>query len=87
VHDPALGELLPTPRARLHPATAKRIGVAGGDEVDVTGPDGVRVDGLTVVLDGHFPEGAIGVLDGLPQAPVNALRGAPSVHVAAKVRA
>jgi anaerobic selenocysteine-containing dehydrogenase len=86
-HDARLGELILPPRARIHPATAARLALLDGDRIDVSGPERTRLDGLTVVLDAHVPEGAVALTDGVAAAPLNALRGAPSVTVAAKRRA
>jgi NADH-quinone oxidoreductase subunit G len=83
-HDVHIRELLTLPTARLHPATAARLGLNAGDGVDLAGPGGARLDGLSVVLDARFPADAIGLVDGIAAAPLNALRGAPSVSIAAR---
>jgi NADH-quinone oxidoreductase subunit G len=83
-HDARLAQLRILPRAVVAPATAAAFGIADGDVIDVAGPEQTRLDGLTVVLDARIPAGAVALLDGLPGAPLNALRGAPSVTIAAK---
>jgi anaerobic selenocysteine-containing dehydrogenase len=83
-HDPHLGELRTPPQATIHPRTAAGMRIAHGDFIDLAGPDGGRVAGLMVVLDENVPEGAALLVDGVPGAPLNGLRGALSVHVVAK---
>jgi anaerobic selenocysteine-containing dehydrogenase len=84
LHDERLAELRTPARATMHPQTAALFGLTGGDEIDVAGPGGVRLDGLTVFTDDGVPAGAVVLVDGIPGAPLNALRGALSVTVAAK---
>ena len=55
-----------------------------GDVIELAGPGGVRLPGLTVAIDEDVPQGAIVLVDGIPEAPVNALRGVPGVTVASK---
>ena len=86
-HDERLETLRVLPRATVHPATAARLDLRDGDAIDLAGPDDTRLSGLFVVLDESMVDGAIGLLDGLPDAPLNALRGAGGVTVAAKRRA
>jgi anaerobic selenocysteine-containing dehydrogenase len=86
-HDARLGDLIAPARARVHPATAAQLNLLDGDVIDVSGPEQTRLDGLTVVLDAHVPEGAVALTDGVASAPLNALGAAPSVTVAAKRRA
>ncbi len=86
-HDERLAQLRNLPRAVVHPATAARFDLTDGDSIDVAGPEQTRLDGLTVVLDERITGGAIALLDGVPDAPLGALRGAPSVTIAAKRRA
>ncbi len=57
------------------------------DVIDVAGPEQTRLDGLTIVVDTRISEGAVALVAGLPAAPVNALRGAVAVTIAAKRRA
>jgi NADH-quinone oxidoreductase subunit G len=85
-HDARLEELRTTPRATLHPQTAAgmTIPLVRGDVIDIAGPGGVKLEGLTVVLDENVPTGAVVLVEGIPSAPLNALRGAPSVTVIAK---
>jgi NADH-quinone oxidoreductase subunit G len=85
-HDARLGELRTPARATIHPKTAGQmtIPLVRGDVIDIGGPGGVRLDGLTVVLDERVPAGAVVLVDGIPEAPLNALRGALSVTVTSK---
>ena len=83
-HDARLGELRTPARATIHPQTAANMQLASGDIIDVGGPDGGKLEGLAVALDEAVPEGAAVLLDGIPAAPLNVLRGALSVHVVAK---
>ena len=85
-HDARMGELRVPATATMHPVTAAGAGVNAGDTIDVSGPGGARLDGLTVMLNESVPAGAVVLVDGLPQAPLNALRGALSVTVADKRR-
>lgn len=80
-HDMRLGELRTPAGATIHPQTAATMQLVAGDVVDVAGPDGGRLEGLTVALDKNVPQGAAVLIDGIPGAPLNALRGALSVHV------
>jgi NADH-quinone oxidoreductase subunit G len=82
-HDLRLAELRTLPTARLHPATAARLGLAAGDAIDLAAPGGARLDGLTVLLDDRFSHDAVGLVAGIPAAPLGALRAATSVAVAA----
>jgi NADH-quinone oxidoreductase subunit G len=77
--DTRIAELRTVPRATLHPETALRLDVAGGDLVTVTAPNGASLRELTAVIDERVPAGAVALLDGLPLAPLNALGGAPVV--------
>jgi NADH-quinone oxidoreductase subunit G len=86
-HDDRLGALRAVARASVHPATAAAFGLLDGDAIDLAGPERTRLDGLTVALDARVPEGAVAIVDGVPGAPANALRGAVAVTVAAKRRA
>jgi NADH-quinone oxidoreductase subunit G len=86
-HDERLAALRITPRATIHPATAAAFDLIAGDVIDVAGPEQTRLDGLTVVVDTRISEGAVALVAGLPTAPVNALRGAVAVTIAAKRRA
>jgi NADH-quinone oxidoreductase subunit G len=85
-HDASAGELRTRPVAILHPATATQMTqpLERGDVIELAGPGGVRLGGLTVVIDEGVPQGAVVLLDGIPEAPVNALRGVPGVTVSAK---
>jgi NADH-quinone oxidoreductase subunit G len=85
-HDERLAHLRTAPTATVHPATAKRLDLLENDEIDIAGPERAQLDGLRVVFDDRVAEGVVHVIDGLPGAPVNALRGAVSVMIAAKRR-
>ena len=85
-HDERLAHLRILPRAVMHPATAARFELTDGDSIDVAGPEQTRLDGLTVILDQRIADGAVALLTGVPDAPLGALRGAPSVTIAAKRR-
>jgi NADH-quinone oxidoreductase subunit G len=82
-HDAQLGELRTPPRATIHPQTAAQMTnpLARGDVINITAPGGLRLDGLTVAFDENVPAGAVVLVDGIPAAPLNALRGAPGVTV------
>jgi NADH-quinone oxidoreductase subunit G len=77
--DARIAELRAEPRATLHPDTALRLDVAGGDLVTVTAPNGRVLRELVAVIDERVPADAVALLDGLPLAPLNALGGAPVV--------
>jgi len=83
-HDATLAGLRIGPQASIHPRTAAAMKLGRGDLIDVAGPDRGRIDGLAVVLDELVPEGAVVLVEGVPSAPLNALRGAVNVHVAGK---
>ena len=83
-NDARLAELRTPARASIHPQSAALLGLCAGDEIDVAGPGAVRLDGLTVVIDAGVPAGAVVLVDGIPEAPLNTLRGALSVTIAAK---
>ena len=70
--DPAIAELRTTPRAKLHPETARALGVGDGVAVNVSA-NGAELRELIVVVDERFPIGAVGLVDGLAIAPLNAL--------------
>jgi anaerobic selenocysteine-containing dehydrogenase len=77
--DSRIAELRTVPRATLHPETALRLGVADGDLVTVSAPNGGTLRELVAVIDERVPDGAVALVDGLPLAPLNALGGAPVV--------
>jgi NADH-quinone oxidoreductase subunit G len=83
-HDAQLGELRTPPSATIHPQTAIAMELLRGDVIDVAAPGGARLDGLTVAYDERIPAGAVVLIDGIPDAPLNVLGGALSVHVVAK---
>jgi NADH-quinone oxidoreductase subunit G len=69
------------PRVTLHPATANALGVGAGEQVALTAPSGATLRGLTVVVSERVPEGAVALVDGIPEAPLNALGDAESVRL------
>ncbi len=83
-HDMRLDHLKTTARATVHPKTGAAFGVVPGDGIDLLGYGNVKLDGLTVAFDERVAEGAIVLVDGIPSAPVNALRGTTRVTIAAK---
>jgi hypothetical protein len=83
-HDVRVDHLRSTARATLNPKTGAAFGVVPGDGIDVLGYGGVTLTGLTVAFDERVPAGAIVLVDGIPSAPVNALRGALRVTISAK---
>jgi NADH-quinone oxidoreductase subunit G len=78
--DPQIAQLRTPPRATLHPATARTLGLADGDVVTVTAGE-AKLRELRVVLDVRVPAGAVALVDGLPLAPLNALGNAPFVKL------
>jgi NADH-quinone oxidoreductase subunit G len=84
VHDPSIDHLRTHARATVHPQTGVAFGVAPGDGIDLLGYGGVTLSGLTIAFDERVPAGAIVLVDGIPAAPVNALRGALRVTISAK---
>jgi NADH-quinone oxidoreductase subunit G len=95
--DTTIAELRTRPRATLHPSTANALGLADGDLVDVTvaasSGSGTPANGgasaaggvlrdLTVVVDERIAENAVGMVEGLVEAPLNALGVNPAVRLA-----
>jgi NADH-quinone oxidoreductase subunit G len=83
-HDVRLAHLRTAARATVHPSTGAAFGVSPGDEIDLLGYGRVTLPGLTVAFDEHVPPGAIVLVDGIPGAPLNALRGTTRVTISAK---
>jgi len=79
--DDRLHELRPHAHATLHPKTAARMNLTGGDVIDLTTPDGTIHD-LVVMLQSHAPLDAAVLLDGLPGSPVTAFARAEWAAVA-----
>jgi len=79
--DAAIGELRARPYARINPATARALGLGEGEPVNVAGANGATLYGLAVRIDEHVAEGAVALLDGLVQAPLNALGLDPAVRL------
>jgi anaerobic selenocysteine-containing dehydrogenase len=79
--DTTIAELHAAPRATIHPATARALALADGDMVDAAGENGQTLRALTVQVDDRVPEGAVGLLDGIVLAPLNALGLVPSVRL------
>jgi NADH-quinone oxidoreductase subunit G len=80
--DPTIAELRARPRATLHPRTGNALGLADGDLVDVgAATGGATLRDLTVAVDERIAENAVGLVDGLVEAPLNALGVNPAVRV------
>jgi NADH-quinone oxidoreductase subunit G len=79
--DPAIAELRTPPHARLHPDTARALGVVEGDRIAVTGANGATLRDLTVRIGVHVPRDAVALVAGLVAAPLNALGPSPSVRL------
>jgi NADH-quinone oxidoreductase subunit G len=79
--DARIAELRAQPRAKLHPDTANALGVAAGDLVSVSAPNGASLRDLPAVVDEKMPAGAVALVDGIPTAPLNALGGASFVRL------
>ena len=71
-YDDRLVELRPVPSATLSPATAAAANVSAGETVDLAVDRHVVHDLLVRVDDGAI-DGAISIVDGLPEAPANDL--------------
>ena len=70
-HDPGLAEMRPSPYAIFNDADAKRLDVAAGDRVALTGAGGtIEVD---VRVGSQAPVGIALVLADMPEAPENLL--------------
>jgi NADH-quinone oxidoreductase subunit G len=80
LHDVTMVELRARPHARISPATAAALGVADGDRVDVESGHGVMRDAV-VRVDPRIADDAVGLLDGVVAAPLNALGVAPAVRL------
>ena len=79
--DAAIAELRTVPRATLHPDTAAALALVDGDVVDATGANGAVLRGLALRVDERVPAGAVALVDGIVQAPLNALGASPSVRL------
>jgi NADH-quinone oxidoreductase subunit G len=72
--DERVAALRVQPRAKLHPQTAATLSLTDGDLVDVTSASGRgALQNVPVVLTERVPAGAVAIVDGLPDAPANAL--------------
>ena len=71
-YDEGLQELRPVPSATLSPATAAAAGISAGETVDLAVDQRVVHDLLIRIDDGAI-DGAIAIVDGLPEAPANDL--------------
>ncbi|HMD02574.1 MAG TPA: hypothetical protein VKG44_06355, partial [Candidatus Baltobacteraceae bacterium] len=76
--DERLHELRARPSATFSPGTAAQAGVAEGDLVDVVAGERIVHDLLVRVDDGAI-DGAISIVDGLPEAPANDMLESESV--------
>jgi predicted molibdopterin-dependent oxidoreductase YjgC len=74
-HTKLLPELAKGGRAFLHPDEARRLGIAGGDAVELTGPAGSLV--LPAAIDDAVPAGSVFVPYAFAEVELNRL-GAPS---------
>jgi NADH-quinone oxidoreductase subunit G len=79
--DATIRELHARPHARINPATARALGLADGEQVNVAGDGGATLYNLVVRIDEHIAEGAVALLDGVVRAPLNALGPAPAVRL------
>jgi NADH-quinone oxidoreductase subunit G len=82
------GALLPRlagePRAWLHPDDGRRLGIAAGDAVELTGPGGRLA--LAAALDDSVPAGSVFVPLGQRGAALNRLGSAPGTGLQVQVR-
>ncbi|MEJ7750066.1 MAG: NADH-quinone oxidoreductase subunit NuoG [Thermoleophilaceae bacterium] len=83
-HSPSLHFLVPTQRAELSPADARKLGVTSGDQVEVTtGDSSVRA---TVALRQAMPAGSVFLVTGTAEHNATALaNGAPRVVQVSKL--
>ncbi|GAC1573735.1 MAG: NADH-quinone oxidoreductase subunit G [Candidatus Elarobacter sp.] len=79
--DPRIEQLRTVPRASIHPDTARALGFAHGEPVNVVAPNGAALRGIAAVVDARVPAGAVALVDGLPLAPLNALGAAAHVKL------
>jgi NADH-quinone oxidoreductase subunit G len=79
--DTAIGELHARPHARINPATARGLGLADGEPVNVTGTNGTTLYDLAVRIDETIADGSVALLDGVVRAPLNVLGPAPAVRL------
>jgi NADH-quinone oxidoreductase subunit G len=77
-HDARIAALRGVPTASMAPATAEAHGFASGDRVDVAAGE-ATIRNLGVVLRDDVPAHLVAVLDGIPEAPANAI--ADGAHV------
>jgi NADH-quinone oxidoreductase subunit G len=68
---PALAFLRPRQTVELSPADAERLGVTGGDQVEL-GSNGTRVQGAAMVR-AAVPTGSVFVIEGTRESPANVL--------------
>jgi NADH-quinone oxidoreductase subunit G len=79
--DTTAADLRTAPRAKLHPDTARALGVVDGDLIDVTGANGAVLRDITVRIAEQVAKDAVALVDGLVAAPLNALGPSPSVRL------
>jgi anaerobic selenocysteine-containing dehydrogenase len=84
--DSRVGRLRPEARATFGPAAAASFGVRSGDLIDVVAA-GKVLAGLVAAVDEAAPEGTLGVVDGLPEAPANAFADGEPVDIAVRAQA
>jgi anaerobic selenocysteine-containing dehydrogenase len=81
--DPHVAALRVEPRAKLHPETAAALGIGSGEGVDLATSGGPVLRGLRAVLSEGVPRAAVAIVDGLPEAPANALEPGAGVRLTA----
>lgn len=86
-NDSRLGALRTAPRATFNPVTARALMVAAGDRVDLLLDGSTALAGLQVVVDSRIAEGAVALVDGLPDAPLNMLGTTGTITVSVVERA
>lgn len=77
--DDRIAALRPQARARVCAATARELGIAAGDVVDLDGGGERFLRGLAVAIDDALAPGTVAIVDGLPGFPANALGHADTV--------
>jgi NADH-quinone oxidoreductase subunit G len=83
-HDVRVAELRMRARAVVHPQTANAEKIAQGDRIDIAGASGgTTLNDLVVFLSDNVPAGAICIVDGLVEAPANALGASGPVRISA----
>jgi predicted molibdopterin-dependent oxidoreductase YjgC len=81
--DARIAGLRTQPRVTLNPQTAAALQLADGELADVAAADGAALNGLRVTISPLVPPGAVAIVDGLPEAPANAIAAGGGVRVTA----